>query len=765
MSKMFQKTLVTCLVLCLVCTLATGCVTPDPQPTEPSVPTEPTTPECEHVWVEADCTTPKTCSVCGVTEGAAIGHTEEIVAGKEVTCTENGLTEGKKCSVCGETIVAQEEIPAEGHKDENKDFECDVCKTDLCTEHTEEIVAGKAATCTEAGLTEGKKCSICGDIIVAQEVIPAKGHTPGEEATCTAPKLCTVCNAELAPAKGHTEETVAGKAATCTETGLTDGKKCSVCGETTVAQEAISAKGHTEETVAGKAATCTETGLTEGKKCTVCGVVTVEQEAISAKGHSFSEHKPTCGVCGVENPDYVPLVLEITELGAGGSNAQFFNVNVANGLPDFTILTDKCNEETHILIDGVAWTSGAEIKTGGPKTLVFKGMNASVGTTMTILKGFTVTFGDVTCVTEREYVYQWNGTVWALQEANEPSEPSKTDVFEITELGNGSSNAQFFNVSVTNNLPDFTIITDKCNEETHILINGVAWTSGAEIKTAGPKTLVFKGMNASEGTKMTILEGFSVTFGDVTYVTDKEYNYWWTGSVWSDKEPVSAPVLEFVELGNGGNNAQFFNVNVTNSLADYTVITDKCNEETHILINGAAWTSGAEIKTGGPKTLVFKGMNASEGTKMTILEGFSVTFGDVTYVTDKEYNYWWTGSVWSDKEPVSAPVLEFVELGNGGNNAQFFNVNVTNSLADYTVITDKCNEETHILINGAAWTSGAEIKTGGPKTLVFKGMNASQGTTMTILKGFSITFGDVTYVTNRDYVYQWNGAVWALQEN
>ena len=41
-------------------------------------------------------------------------HTEETVAGKAATCTEAGLTDGKKCSVCGETIVAQEEIPA-GH--------------------------------------------------------------------------------------------------------------------------------------------------------------------------------------------------------------------------------------------------------------------------------------------------------------------------------------------------------------------------------------------------------------------------------------------------------------------------------------------------------------------------------------------------------------------------------------------------------------------------------------------------------------------------
>lgn len=69
-------------------------------------------PECEHVWVDADCTTPKTCSVCGAVEGEALGHTEEILAAKDATCDEAGLTEGKKCSVCGEILVAQNEVEA-----------------------------------------------------------------------------------------------------------------------------------------------------------------------------------------------------------------------------------------------------------------------------------------------------------------------------------------------------------------------------------------------------------------------------------------------------------------------------------------------------------------------------------------------------------------------------------------------------------------------------------------------------------------------------
>ena len=70
-------------------------------------------------------------------------------------------------------------------------------------------------------------------------------------------------------AKGHKETTLAAVAPTCTETGLTAGKKCSVCQTVTVAQETVDALGHTEEDLAAVAPTCTETGLTAGKKCSV----------------------------------------------------------------------------------------------------------------------------------------------------------------------------------------------------------------------------------------------------------------------------------------------------------------------------------------------------------------------------------------------------------------------------------------------------------------------------------------------------------------
>lgn len=59
----------------------------------------------------------------------------------------------------------------------------------LCDNHT--IVTDEAvtATCTETGLTEGSHCSVCGEIITEQQIVPALGHqyeiTPAVQPTYT----------------------------------------------------------------------------------------------------------------------------------------------------------------------------------------------------------------------------------------------------------------------------------------------------------------------------------------------------------------------------------------------------------------------------------------------------------------------------------------------------------------------------------------------------------------------------------------------------
>lgn len=56
-----------------------------------------------HKWTAATCTSPKTCKVCGATDGSALGHKwDEGVVTKAATCTADGI-KTFTCTRCGKT--------------------------------------------------------------------------------------------------------------------------------------------------------------------------------------------------------------------------------------------------------------------------------------------------------------------------------------------------------------------------------------------------------------------------------------------------------------------------------------------------------------------------------------------------------------------------------------------------------------------------------------------------------------------------------------
>ncbi len=97
-------------------------------------------------------------------EENACEHVEVIDAAVEPTCTEPGLTEGKHCSVCNEILKAQKEISALGHDIEHH--------------------AGQPATCTEKGWEEYDTCKREGcDYTTYKEILA--GHNFDNNQACT----------------------------------------------------------------------------------------------------------------------------------------------------------------------------------------------------------------------------------------------------------------------------------------------------------------------------------------------------------------------------------------------------------------------------------------------------------------------------------------------------------------------------------------------------------------------------------------------------
>ena len=90
-------------------------------------------------------------------ETAALGHTEVEIPAVEATCTETGLTAGVKCSVCGEILTAQQEIPALGHEWHGTDcVRCDATRNNPFVDvKNEDYFIDPVLWAVEQGITSG----------------------------------------------------------------------------------------------------------------------------------------------------------------------------------------------------------------------------------------------------------------------------------------------------------------------------------------------------------------------------------------------------------------------------------------------------------------------------------------------------------------------------------------------------------------------------------------------------------------------------------
>ena len=142
--------------------------------------------------------TEHTCSVCGdnyITDMTPlISHSYEHVT-KEPTCVDGGYTTST-CTMCGSNYVSNHTDPL-GHD-------------------WDEGTSVTSSTCTSEGVIE-HLCKNCDEKMIIAD--SATGHTPGDEATCTEPQICIVCDTILELPKGHNHEAEITEP-TCTAMGF-----------------------------------------------------------------------------------------------------------------------------------------------------------------------------------------------------------------------------------------------------------------------------------------------------------------------------------------------------------------------------------------------------------------------------------------------------------------------------------------------------------------------------------------------------------------
>ena len=290
-----------------------------------------------------------------VTAGQKCDHNEITIDGKDATCTENGLTEGSRCLICGEWFEEQEEIPATGHT--YGDWIVDVEPTE------------------EAEGLQHKECANCDDIV--EDILPTLSHehsyTPVVTApTCTAQGYTTytcACgetyDADYVDMIAHTYESAVTNP-TCTAEGYTT-YICSVCGDT-YKDNTVPALGHADEDGNYKCDTCSAIVAPAADSA-----LTIEQaitlgKLYSSDTYTADKYYVTGIITEVYNDQYGNMY--ITD--ASGKKLTIYGLYDATGKTRYDAMTVKPGAGDEITVYGIIGQYGnnAQIKNGWLDELV-----------------------------------------------------------------------------------------------------------------------------------------------------------------------------------------------------------------------------------------------------------------------------------------------------------------------------------------------------------------------------------------------------------
>ena len=341
-------------------------------------------------------------------------HIPFIHEGFPATCTEEGLTDEIFCDECGTPLQNPEPIPALGHDwqrtastwaedgssclmtltcarcgetaEAKADVSAEAEENTSCTKwawttftasltydemtfndtmmlqnvepipHTPEIISPVAPTCTESGLTEGQRCSVCGEILEAPEIVPALGHE-WQLSSAVWAEDGSACTFTLLCGRGAETQTLeanvtanAEENTSCTEWAQTTYTASVIIDGQTLTNtkqiQDVEPAPHQVVVVPAVAPTDREPGYTEKQYCSLCGLVLVQSEEIPALWSYSDDGLTVTAYNGTETDLTIPEGVTALSTNLFQNNTSITSLRIPEGVTTIGALT--CFQATNL---------------------------------------------------------------------------------------------------------------------------------------------------------------------------------------------------------------------------------------------------------------------------------------------------------------------------------------------------------------------------------------------------------------------------------